>query len=309
MLWKALDFGLDIAKEFLADERQDNAQAFNREMMQAGQAYNERAYRHRYQWQVEDLVKAGLNPMLAYMQSPGSSPTSPQASAPAPHNPSRTFSASQAAERMEHVETMRAQQKVMEAEARVKNAEEQEILARTPTHAANIDHIQQQIVESGQRIKESIERIEEIRQQVKTGQSSAAHLDQQVTNLKEMIPQIRATVDQLKGLTRLNEGQLKAALAQANVDTQRANEIIQRVRANLPALQAALMGIEKIHLDMETPGRANMERAQDSFMGQLGAYMRQIEPLQFLMGLGAGILGRSGNAPTPRDTRQHWNRR
>lgn len=31
-------------------------------------------YRTRYQRQVQDLMKAGLNPMLAYMQSPGSAP-------------------------------------------------------------------------------------------------------------------------------------------------------------------------------------------------------------------------------------------
>lgn len=38
-------------------------------------AFDERAYRHRYQWQMEDMRKAGLNPMLAYMQSPGAGPS------------------------------------------------------------------------------------------------------------------------------------------------------------------------------------------------------------------------------------------
>lgn len=31
-------------------------------------AYNERMYRHRYQWQMEDMEKAGLNPILSYKQ-------------------------------------------------------------------------------------------------------------------------------------------------------------------------------------------------------------------------------------------------
>mgnify|MGYP000429937162 CR=1 FL=1 len=36
------------------------------------EAFNERAYRHRYQWQKEDMLAAGLNPVLSYKQgAPG----------------------------------------------------------------------------------------------------------------------------------------------------------------------------------------------------------------------------------------------
>ena len=47
-----------------AAERQSDAQAFSAQQ-----------YATRYQTQVKDLQAAGLNPMLAYAQSPGSSPT------------------------------------------------------------------------------------------------------------------------------------------------------------------------------------------------------------------------------------------
>lgn len=50
---------------------QEDAQDFNREM-----------YGSRYQMQMEDMRKAGLNPMLSYLQSPSSSPGSPIASVP-----------------------------------------------------------------------------------------------------------------------------------------------------------------------------------------------------------------------------------
>lgn len=56
-LSKGLDFGLNFAS---AKQAQDFAK---------------KVYKNRYQWMVSDLEKAGLNPMLAYTQSPGSGPS------------------------------------------------------------------------------------------------------------------------------------------------------------------------------------------------------------------------------------------
>ena len=42
--------------------------------------FQERMTRNRYQYQVEDLEKAGLNKALSYMQSPGASPSGAKAS-------------------------------------------------------------------------------------------------------------------------------------------------------------------------------------------------------------------------------------
>jgi len=38
-------------------------------------SWDENVYKHRYQWQMQDMRKAGLNPMLSFMQSPGSGPS------------------------------------------------------------------------------------------------------------------------------------------------------------------------------------------------------------------------------------------
>lgn len=45
-------------------------------------AANERMYRHRYQWQVQDLEKAGLNPILAANQGAGAGPSAATADVP-----------------------------------------------------------------------------------------------------------------------------------------------------------------------------------------------------------------------------------
>nr|QJB20265.1 MAG: DNA pilot protein [Microvirus sp.] len=50
-----------------------NAQ--NRNSAEQAQAFSAQQYATRYQTQVADMKAAGLNPMLAYQQSPGSSPT------------------------------------------------------------------------------------------------------------------------------------------------------------------------------------------------------------------------------------------
>lgn len=56
---------------FGAERRNASAQSVAREQM----AFQERMYKSRYQMQMADMRKAGLNPMLSFMQSPGSSPT------------------------------------------------------------------------------------------------------------------------------------------------------------------------------------------------------------------------------------------
>lgn len=53
--------------------------AANKDLQKRAQRYAERNYQHRYQWAMEDLRKAGLNPILAGL-GPGNAPGGPTAS-------------------------------------------------------------------------------------------------------------------------------------------------------------------------------------------------------------------------------------
>lgn len=69
--------GISAIGSFLGGERRNAAQA--EQAAQANQ-FSAEQYASRYQTTVKDMQAAGLNPMLAYSQGPGTSPTGQQAS-------------------------------------------------------------------------------------------------------------------------------------------------------------------------------------------------------------------------------------
>lgn len=78
---------------FLGGERQNSsAKSAAREANE----HNIRNYKHRYQWQVEDLKKAGLNPLLAVSQGAGSVAGAPSAQTPSNSGEAAVNSALQA---------------------------------------------------------------------------------------------------------------------------------------------------------------------------------------------------------------------
>lgn len=71
-----LTAGLTSAVSYLG--AQDTNQA-RRDIASEANAFSAQQYATRYQTQVKDMQAAGLNPMLSYMQSPGSAPVGQQA--------------------------------------------------------------------------------------------------------------------------------------------------------------------------------------------------------------------------------------
>lgn len=87
-----------IVDNLFANERQDSAQAFSAQQ-----------YATRYQTQVEDMKKAGINPMLSALQSPGSAPSG-AISTPGNHFSQAGISAAQ-------IENIKAQTELATAQA------------------------------------------------------------------------------------------------------------------------------------------------------------------------------------------------
>lgn len=297
-----IDTGLDIWKQDRAESQQDHAQNFSaaqaaeQRTWSANQAQLQRDWQEKmsgsaYQRSTRDMMKAGLNPMLAYHQGGASTPSG---GVPSGASASGTAGSTPGLHRQQTIASALTAQQISNAQAEERRtdadterlqAERDEIRARTPTHAVHIDRMQQDI-------RESIERIQKLHQDIKVGQSTAAHLDQQVRNLQESIPQIRASTNQLRTLANLNEAQAIERLTASGLNEAHAKEVHQRVKQDLPDLERQLKNLERIAMQMQQPGHAADEAAKDSFIGQLGAYLRALLPLGGLVG--AIPIGRAG---------------
>lgn len=298
MPWGALaGIATGLINNWMSGERQEDQQVFNAQQAAMNRSWEEEMSNTAMQRRVKDLQAAGLNPLLA-MGGAGaaSSPTGGGATSgiasPAPFHSVQAdlTSAAQAA-------VFRATEDNVTADTARKKAETAEIEARTPTHAVTIEAM-------GQQIEESKNRITKILQETETSAATASNLAQQTVNLKALLPQIEATIQNLKAHTKLAGAQTGLAGAQTGLakaetwrsaaqtthTTEQAAEVSQRIKANLPAIEAAYTQLRTLLHSYDVNQASTRSQVygpitkEGSMQGYLIELLRAINPLSNTIG-------------------------
>lgn len=194
-----------LMDNLFANYRQDKAQDFSAEQ-----------YATRYQTTVKDLNAAGLNPMLAYSNGPGSSPTSSASSAGsnfaqagAVYNQSKVANA-QAALIAAQTENQAAQGDLYRAQAAAQWASAGQSTAMIDQTKATADKIREEIKNiplEGDRLKKAAHLL--------VAQSSLA--DQQATTEAQRWEQVKQTAHQLRLQNAITQEDLNAIIKTGSI--------------------------------------------------------------------------------------------
>lgn len=222
-----------------------------------------------YQRQVADMKAAGINPMLAAMKGGGA--TTPSGGQGAGFNASiPDINLGQTAQTAAQIENIHAQTE------RTK-AEQTEIEARTPTYAVSMENVRAQTEAVLTGIEKTIAETGFIKQQTETSATQRDLNLQNIQNLRAQLPQIDALVKQIKAQTTLTYADAKIRGIQGNLTEAQWIEAQQRISANLPKAEAALLEVRQRLANLQSP-QAGMRAAV--YSSPLGAFAEMMKALR-----------------------------
>lgn len=167
--------GLSMGLDFLGGILQSQSSSAEAEK---AREFARKMFRHRYQWTMEDMRLAGLNPILAYQQG-GGSPSSSASMGQMPNILTGAASTARgAASRVQELLNLKAQRKVTENQAAIQEKEKQRAHHGVFTEMMAGAEKEQAVIESRARTKRE--------------QASAERLAQETRMLKYSEPLARA---------------------------------------------------------------------------------------------------------------------
>jgi len=113
----------------------------NRKAQESAQDENRWMFKHRYQLTMQDMQRAGLNPILAHSQGPGSPSSSPSASSHGPDIVGAMSSAKQMQRVNSEIELQEAQRKNVDVDSAKKLQETLESAYRSTKTQAEVDKL------------------------------------------------------------------------------------------------------------------------------------------------------------------------
>lgn len=195
--------GLDLGTMFIQDEMQDR----NR---RETQDYNSEMFQHRYRYQVSDLKAAGLNPMLSYMQGPGSAPTSTAQAVTQPRI-GEAFNAGRSTSAMVanmNADTMKkaAETRNVDQDTLVKTGMSGEVAAMTMSALASADQARAMSEQIRVSIPKIMAEIENIKSQVEKNKSDV-RLNDSLIKANAFLNDLRLSQTVLEGKRSVSEQQ------------------------------------------------------------------------------------------------------
>lgn len=224
---------LPVQNQMMEEDR-NQRQQFNADQATLDRAWQEQMSNTSYQRQVADMNKAGINPMLLINKAGGAStPTGAVASTGGTAGYPSTGSA------MPFFQNVASamQARLNEAAVDKTKAEADYVRAQTGAVPVTIENTQA-------KTEEARASAQQLLQQVRTGAASVEQMSAQTEAIRAQIPVFDATVKNLRALTVLHGEEANLAFQKAGLTQAEGIALQQRIKEDIPKLEAALLNIK-----------------------------------------------------------------